>query len=75
MTKQDFLDDKEFKTDLNSTLTYKYKYNSLRCRLGLGEYRFEASILKITDDEIIVFSCILEKIFEVNKKFSDLILV
>lgn len=74
MTKQDFLDEKEFKTDLDSTFTYKYKYGSLMCKLGEGQYRFEASILKITDDEIIVFSGILGKIFEVNKKFSDLIL-
>lgn len=75
MTKQDFLDEKEFKTDLGSTFTYKYKYGSLMCKLGEGQYRFEASILKITDNEIIVFSGILGKIFEVNKKFFDLILV
>ena len=75
MTKKDFLDEKEFKTGLDSKFTYKYKYESLMCKMGEGEYRFEASILKITDYEIIVFSCIFGKIFEVNKNFSDLILV
>lgn len=74
MTKQDFLDEKEFKTDLDSKFTYKYKYGSLMCKLGKGQYRFEASIFRITDDEIIVFWGILGKLFEVNKKFSDLIL-
>ena len=74
MTKQDFLDEKEFKTDLGSSFTYKYKYGSLFFKLGEGQYRFEASIFRITDEEIIVFSGILGKVFEVNKKFSDLIL-
>lgn len=75
MTKQDFLDGKEFKTSADSTFTYIYKHGVLVCKLGDGQYRFEASIQKITDEEIIVFSGILGKIFEVKKNFSDLILV
>ena len=75
MTKQDFLDEKEFKTDLDSTFTYKYKYGSLMCKLGLGDYRFEATILEVNDDELRVMGGILGDIFYINKKFSELILV
>lgn len=75
MTKQDFLDGKEFKTNIDSTFIYKYKHGVLMCKLGEGQYRFEASIQKITDEEIIVFSGIFGKIFEVKKNFSELILV
>lgn len=75
MTKQDFLDGKEFKTDLDSTFIYKYKYEALMRKFPESDYRFEATILEVNDDGIKVMSGILGDIFYVNKKFSDLILV
>ena len=73
MTKQDFLDGKEFKTFESSQFTYKYFNNTIICKYLNNDFSYECSIEKITNTGFISFTTLLGNIFKTEKNFEELI--
>ena len=75
MTKEQFLEGREFKMSEDSILTYKYD-NVIRCRVvGKCDYKVEGSAVLITDKGFTGITTLLGSMFEVKIMFNDLILV
>ena len=73
MTKQDFLDGKEFKTFESSQFTYKYFHNTISCKYLNNDFSYEGSVGSITDIGFTAFTPLLGEIFTIELKFDKLI--
>ena len=73
MTKQEFLEGKEFKTLASSAFTYKKMGSSIGCSYRGQDFKFESGIDEITEDGFESSAAILGEIFRVKLEFKNLI--
>jgi hypothetical protein len=73
MTKQEFLEGKEFKTLAESGFTYKYKQNAIVSAYNNGDFSYEANVEEITKNGFSAFIVPLGEIFRVKLEFKNLI--
>ena len=73
MTKQEFLEGKEFKTHPDSETIYKYKNECITKSFRGHDLTFEACIEEITEDGFEAFASVIGDIFRVKLEFKNLI--
>jgi len=73
MTKQEFLEGKEFKMYPDSLTIYKYAHKCITKSFRESDFIFEAAIEEITEDGFEAFASVIGEIFRVKREFKNLI--
>ena len=73
MSKQDFLEGKEFKIHHDSETIYKYAHKCITKSFKGHDFIFEACIEEITEDGFEAFASVIGEIFRVKLEFKNLI--
>ena len=73
MTKQEFLEGKEFKKHPDSMVTYKYGYKAILYKVNDGSFKIDSLVDEIKDDRFIAINSILDELFFKEVKFKNLI--